>query len=316
MITVITFIFGLVFGSFLSVVFSRLEIDEKTGRIGARKPRGKSGNRGNSAQTAKLAKSGSRAKRTSAPRTGTVATLKQILGGRSRCDHCANPVRWYDNIPVISFILLKTRCRHCSKPISHYHPVLELSSGLYLVAAYLFYGLSTQFVVAGAFGLVLLLLFAYDLRHQLIPNVVVLPAIVAALAVIAAQFILHQTGQSLQLTLGPVEPLNYLIGGAVGGGFFLLMSLLSRGAWVGGGDIKLGLLLGLLLGWPYVLVALVLAYFIGTAYAVTLLAVRHATLKTNVAFGPMLVMGFYISVFYGEPIVRWYQNLVIPGVGV
>ncbi|MEJ7662381.1 MAG: prepilin peptidase [Hymenobacter sp.] len=148
-----------------------------------------------------------------------MAAFKQILGGRSRCDHCANPVRWYDNIPVISFILLKTRCRHCSKPISHYHPVPELSSGLYLVAAYLFYGLSAQFVMAAAFGLVLLLLFAYDLRHQLIPNVVVLPAIVAALAVIAAPVHLapDRTKPTADAGAGRA-PLNYLIGGAVGGG--------------------------------------------------------------------------------------------------
>lgn len=303
MTTVFIFIFGLIFGSFLSVVFSRLEIDEKTGRIGARAPH-------------KAQKTKSKAvKRGRGRKSTTSAVLKQILGGRSRCDHCGKPVHWHDNLPVVSFVLLRGRCRHCGQPISHYHPVLELSAALYLVAAYLFYGLTAQFVVAIIFGLALLLIFAYDLRHQLIPNVIVVPAIVGALLVVGIQFILAQTGSLTQLTLWSPDPIPYLIGGAVGGGFFLLMSVLSRGAWIGGGDVKLGLLMGLLLGWPYVLVALALAYFIGTAYALSLLAVRHATLKTNVAFGPMLVMGFFISVFYGEPIVRWYQQLLIPGIG-
>lgn len=285
------FIFGLIFGSFLSVVFSRLEIDETgsgKGKNAKRKPRN----------------------------AGRLSGLSKVVGGRSRCDHCGKSIAWFDNIPLFSFLLLQGKCRHCGKSISHYHPALELSSALYLVAAYLYFGLSLQFAVAGLFGLILLVIFSYDLRHHLIPNVIVLPAILAALVLLAVQFFLYQSNSATSVVLGSSNPAVYLLGGAIIGGFFLLISLISKGAWIGGGDIKLGLLIGLLLGWPIAVVALILAYFIGTVYALLLLVTRQADLKTQVAFGPMLVMGFFISEFYGDLILRWYQSLVIPGVGV
>ncbi len=230
MTSVFIFILGLIFGSFLSVVFSRLETAKKS---------------------AKKRK------------------FESVVSGRSRCDDCRQQIAWYDNIPILSYLLLRAKCRHCDKPISAYHPVLELSSGLWLVTCYLGFGLTAPFFVAGAFGLVLLLIFSYDLRYSLIPNVVVIPAIVTALALLGAQAVLFYTGSPINLMLFSSNPLDYLIGGAVGGGFFLLLSLLSRGRWIGGGDLKLGLLLGLLLGWPYVAVALIVAYLIGTGYALT-----------------------------------------------
>jgi leader peptidase (prepilin peptidase)/N-methyltransferase len=275
--TAIAFIFGLIFGSFLSVVVSRLE----EAGIGLPTPP-------------------RRAKRT--------RRQDNPITGRSRCDHCRKVIPWYDNIPLVSYALLRGKCRHCGRPISHYHPLLELSAGLYLAGAYLLYGLDPQLAVAGVFGLLMLALFVYDSKHQILPNVLTLPAIGLALAVVIAQAILNHTDSTVQLTLLSGSPLNYLIGGAVGGGFFLLMSLVSRGRWVGGGDIKLGLLIGLLTGWPYVVVALILAYLIGSVYAIFLLASHHAKAGTMLPFGPMLVLGFYIAAAYGREIVSWYQG--------
>lgn len=280
MTILIIVLFGLVLGSFLSMVFSRLEVTEGNSRTAASKRR-------------------SRAK------------IKAAITGRSRCDHCGTQIAWYDNIPLVSWLLLRGRCRHCRRPISHYHPVLEASSALYLVSAYLYYGFSPQFFVASVFGLIMLLLFAYDLKHQLIPNVIVVPAIGLALALLVYQFgIFSQTGSGA-LGLGPADPISYLIGGGALGAFFLLLSLASSGEWIGGGDIKLGALIGLLLGWPFVIVALVVAYLVGTAYAVLLLASKQASLKTSVPFGPMLVMGYFIALYYGPQIVTWYQGLVL-----
>jgi prepilin signal peptidase PulO-like enzyme (type II secretory pathway) len=185
---------------------------------------------------------------------------------------------------------------------------LELSAGLYLAAAYLLYGFDPQLLVAGFFGLVMLLLFAYDSKHQILPNVVTLPAILLALLVIAAQAILNQTDSTIQLTLLSTRPLSYLLGGLIGGGFFLLMSIVSGGRWVGGGDIKLGFLIGLLTGWPYVIVALMLAYLIGSVYAIYLLVGKHAKAGTMLPFGPMLVLGFFIAAAYGRELIDWYQG--------
>lgn len=275
MIALIVFIAGLALGSFISVLWARLEAGQPKRRARTTKTKKPVSNRG-------------------------------ILTGRSRCDHCGHLIAWYDNIPLVSFLLLRGTCRHCRKHISHYHPVLELSAGLYLVAAYLAYGLSVQLAISAIFGPLLLLILAYDLKHQLIPNKVVLPGIALALLLIADNVVLQYAGYTPVLGLWSSDPASYLVGGLAAGGFFLLLSLFSRGKWIGGGDIKLGFLIGLLLGWPYVLVALILAYLIGTAYAIGLLLGRKASLQTAISFGPMLVMGFFVAQFYGAQIIDWY----------
>lgn len=234
-----------------------------------------------------------------------------IVLGRSRCDHCKRQIAWYDNIPLVSYLWLRGKCRHCGKPIDQYHPVLELSSGLFLAATYLYYGLSWQGLVASVFGLFMLLIFAYDLRHQIIPNVVVVPAIVLSLVVLLYQFLLSSHHADWQLSVWSTDPESYLLAAGVLGLFFLALSVVSRGTWIGGGDLKLAVLIGLLLGWPYALVAVMLAYVIGSVYAIVLLVTNRATLKTSIAFGPMLVIGYFVAAFYGDTIVNWYHGLVI-----
>ncbi len=274
--TVLFFLLGLIIGSFLSVVFSRLEIDEH----------------GSGRRSVKNARK----------------TVREATFGRSRCDHCHKQIAWYDNIPLISYLWLRGNCRHCHKHISAYHPVLELSSALLFAAAYLTYGLSAQFAIMLFFGTGLLLIFAYDLKHQIIPDVIVIPAIAFALATLSLQFALQMGGSGTEILLTSSTATPYVLGGLFFGGFFLALSIVSKGTWIGGGDIKLGFLLGLLLGWPLVLVNLVLAYLIGTLYAVIMLLSRRASLKTYLPFGPMLVLAFFITAYYGEQIVNWYET--------
>jgi leader peptidase (prepilin peptidase)/N-methyltransferase len=281
MFAIIAFIIGLILGSFLSVVFTRLEFDPSLNP--------------------------DRRKR----RSRSKKVAKELLFGRSRCDHCHKQIAWYDNIPLVSYLLLRGKCRHCGKPIGEYHPVLELATGLFVAAAYLYYGLTWQGLTAVIFGLFMLLIFAYDLRHQIIPNVVVVPASVLALVVLLYQFVLSQHHGLPQLTLWSADPESYLLAGGALGLFFLVLSAASRGTWVGGGDIKLAALIGLVLGWPYALVAVVLAYVIGCLYAIGLLVTKRATMKTSIAFGPMLVIGYFIASFYGDVIVNWYGRLFL-----
>jgi prepilin signal peptidase PulO-like enzyme (type II secretory pathway) len=185
---------------------------------------------------------------------------------------------------------------------------LELSTALLFGAAYLTYGLSAQLAIMLFFGAALLLIFAYDLKHQIIPDVIVIPAIAFALATISLQFAFQMSGSSTEILLTASTATPYALGGLFFGGFFLALYVLSKGTWIGGGDIKLGLLLGLLVGWPLVLVNLVLAYLIGTLYAVVMLVSRRASLKTYLPFGPMLVMAFFITAYYGEQIANWYET--------
>lgn len=331
----IIFIVGLILGSFLSVIFSRLEISEDstlpkkggskrvktaslqtsssrrrgTGKKDSRLRGNDESARGRSKGSARGNDNNKRGNNERAKDGGNFTSgLKAILFGRSRCDHCHTQIRWYDNVPLISYLVLQARCRHCGQPISHFHPVLELCAALSLLAAYFQFGLSPLFYVVGAFSLVMLLIFSYDLKHSLIPNVFVVPAIVAALVLIGIQFVLFYANSIDALTLWSPDPVQHLIGGAVGGGFFLALSLLSRGTWVGGGDIKLGALIGLLLGWPYVIAAFILAYVIGTLYSVALLLSRQATLKSVIPFGPMLVTSFFLTAYYGDRLIKWYQG--------
>lgn len=281
MMTIFFFILGLIFGSFLSTVFHRLEIDDPDSKT--RKRRRRKG-----------------AKR-----------KESLAGGRSRCDHCGAQISWYHNVPLVSFLVLRGRCHSCGKRISEYHPVLELTSGLVLAASFLAYGFSWQLLVAGFFGLIITFLLAYDLRHQLIPNVIVIPAIGFALVVVLAQALLWNQGVPVQVGLWSADPDTYLLGGGVAGLFFLALSVLSGGKWIGGGDIKLGVLIGLVVGFPAALVALMAAYIVGMLYALLLLASRKATLKSTVPFGPMLAIGYFIAAFYGDAIIGWYKGLVL-----
>ncbi|HEY8109119.1 MAG TPA: prepilin peptidase [Patescibacteria group bacterium] len=278
MTTVLFFILGLIFGSFLSTVFHRLEIEG----LGTERRRKK----------AAKAKEG-------------------LVSGRSRCDRCKTQIPWYHNVPLVSFLLLRGKCHHCGKPISEYHPTLELTSGLVLAVSYLAYGWSWQLLVAGFFGLVMVFLLAYDLRHQIIPNVVVIPAIAFALVMVLAQALLFNQGIPVQVGLWSSDPDTYLLGGGAAGLFFLALSVASGGKWIGGGDIKLGVLIGLVVGWPAVLVALIMAYVVGMLYAVVLLLTRQATLKSSVPFGPMLAIGYFVAAFYADAIISWYQGLVL-----
>lgn len=316
MTSAIIFIFGLLVGSFLSVVFSRLEIDDNS----AFPKKGRS-RRGQSAalRTSSSRKRGSDSrlrgnggKGHGSQHDGSSDSLRgglnTIVFGRSRCDHCGKQIDWHDNIPLVSYIALRGRCRHCGKRISHYHPVLELCAGLSLVAAYLQFGLTPLFFVTGFFSLVMLLIFSYDLKHSLIPNVFVLPAIAVALLLLVFQYFLFYGNSTAVLTLWSPDPVHHLLSALAGGGFFLVLSLLSRGTWVGGGDIKLGLLIGLLLGWPYVIGAFILAYVIGTVYSIGLLLSQQASLKSVIPFGPMLVTSFFIMAYYGDRLIEWYEG--------
>lgn len=300
----IVFIIGLILGSFLSVVFSRLEIDDNL--VQPKKGRSRRGKGAKRVQTASLTRP-SRGKGRGENDTAG-ASLRAILFGRSRCDHCQVQIHWYDNVPLLSYLVLRARCRHCAKPISHFHPVLELCAALSLLAAYFQFGLTPLFGVVGTFSLVMLLIFSYDLKHSLIPNAFVVPALAAALVLLAVQYILFSGSSSSVVTLWSPDPVRHVLGGLVGGGFFLALSILSRGTWVGGGDVKLGALIGVLLGWPYVIAALILAYVIGTVYSLLLLLSRQATLKTLVPFGPMLVTGFFVMAYYGDWVIEWYEG--------
>ena len=207
-----------------------------------------------------------------------------FLRGRSFCPHCKHLLGWPDLIPVLSFLILKGRCRYCHKKISFQYPLVEIATGLLFLLIFNFQFSIFNYLIAPF----LVIIFVYDLKHFIIPDEVIYPAI--AIAAIC------------NFSAWPSA-----LGAAA---FFGAIVLISRGKWMGVGDIKLGFLMGLILGWPNILVALFLAFLIGAIIGVGVIISGKKTLKSEVPFGPFLVTGTIISLFWGQKIINWYLNFL------
>jgi prepilin signal peptidase PulO-like enzyme (type II secretory pathway) len=222
-------------------------------------------------------------------------TGEQFLKGRSHCPHCRHDLSSADLIPVISYLTLRGQCRYCHKHISPQYPLVEFATGIALAIAAAALGWGVPFLFAALATLFLVVLFVFDLKHHLILDVVSYPFAVLALI---AGFLFGHTY------------LDILIGGVIGGGFFLAQILFSRGRWVGGGDAKLGIGMGFLLGWDGVLLALFLAYISGAIIGSILLLSRKATPRSAIPFGTFLTLATYIAMLWADPILLFYDHLV------
>jgi leader peptidase (prepilin peptidase) / N-methyltransferase len=232
----------------------------------------------------------------------------ESLMNRSYCPKCRKQISWYDNIPVISFLILRGGCRHCHKPISYQYPAVELITGLlFIVAYYINYRLllpadlsNYQFIaqlLRDWFLIsVMIVIFIYDLRWYLILDKVTLPACLIV-------FILN-------LILG-INLWNLLISGIIGGSFFLIQFLISRGKWIGGGDIRLGLLMGLALGWPGVILAIIISYFLGSIIGIGLILSGKKQWSSEVPLGVFLTIGTVLALFWQTQILNWYLNMFL-----
>lgn len=232
--------------------------------------------------------------------------------GRSKCDHCAVPVRWYDNIPLLSYILLKARCRECQEPIALSYPVVEFLTGSLFVWWYwggsLFFQLThspfqtLQPLFWLTVGVLLLLIAVADALYYIIPD-----AIVGLLMVISLAY-------RVFLVLFGIMQLSDLVvtvmAMAVVVSFFAGLWLLTKGRGMGMGDVKLVAPLALLLGWPKILVAMFMAFIIGSLVGVTLLLLGRKRLHQVVPFGPFLVIGTFIGLVFGNQLSSWYLSLI------
>jgi len=235
---------------------------------------------------------------------------KESLLNRSYCPKCGKQIAWYDNIPVVSFLILGGKCRRCGKSISAQYPVVELITGLLFVVAYnlnyelriMNYGVIIhdslfiiQLVRDWFIISVMIVVFIYDLRWSEILDKVSLPACLAV-------FIMN-------LALG-FNLWNLLISGIIGGSFFLIQFVISGGKWIGGGDIRLGLLMGLALGWPVVILAIIISYFIGSIVGVGLILAGKKKWGSEVPLGVFLAIGSIISLFWHAQILNWYLGML------
>lgn len=231
---------------------------------------------------------------------------------RSYCPKCKNKLGVLDLIPVFSFIFLGGKCRYCHQKISWQYPIVELLTGvIFTVAAYQIFSLDFTEILDFRFQIfevgrlfllfrnwffisVLLFIFIYDLKYYLIPDKIILPAIIITLVFNTilqyCSVLKYSPSLNLNWLFYSTNPnfLNFLFAAVIGGGFFLVQFLISKGRWIGGGDIRLGVLMGLMLGWPATLFALFLAYIIGAIIGIGLIVTGKKSWQSQIPFGPFL----------------------------
>lgn len=223
------------------------------------------------------------------------------VSGRSECDYCKHELSPIDLIPVLSWLVQRGRCRYCKKTLGVWYPMAELCTGAILALSWQFWPFAKVDVVDYAvFALwvvlatILVALFIIDIKHMLLPDKFVFPAFVVAGAI---QTILltrnFNTGRLIELGASI----------AVGAGLFLLIFILSKGSYIGGGDVKFGLVFGTLLGTPFLsLLVISIASLLGTVIALPLLITKKAGMNTALAFGPMLIVSTIIVFVFGRDI--------------
>lgn len=271
---IIVFIFGLAVGSFLNCVIYRLEKKES------------------------------------------------FLKGRSYCPHCKHKLSWQDLIPLFSFLILRGKCRYCQKKISWQYPLVEITTGLLFVLIFNFQfspkgdfwlpvgqAIFNQFSIFNFQNLIylcflflvscfLLIIFVYDLKHYIIPNKIIYP-------LIGITF-LYQIFKVLDF-----GNWNFILSALFASGFFLAIVLISKGRWMGLGDVKLAFFMGLFLASPNILAALFFAFTIGAIIGVGLILGGKKALKSELPFGPFLILGTLIAFFWGQEIIQWYLQLFV-----
>jgi leader peptidase (prepilin peptidase) / N-methyltransferase len=216
----------------------------------------------------------------------------------SACPGCGAAIAWHDNVPLLSFAALRARCRACGIAIPWRYPLVEATTALLFMLAYAVYGATAEAVVAAVFLATLLAITVIDLEHQIIPDVISLPGIVA--------------GFVANLATAHVSWPESLLGIVIGGGIFWIIaeaSVFFMGQeGMGGGDIKLGAMLGAFLGWKVALLSIFMSVVGGGALALALIASGLRGRKDPIPFGPFLAAGGAAGLLCGERMVRWYLS--------
>ncbi len=226
---------------------------------------------------------------------------KNNWGGRSKCRSCRRQLRWFELVPLVSFIIQGGHCRRCGKALSWQYPLVELLSGLAAVFLPPFW-----FFVA----LAMILLSAIDWRLMIIPDE--LNIFLAAMGILAGVWGLGSFLENYaEVIAGPTNQfLGRLLAAALGLVLLGLIVFISRGRAMGAGDVKLAGALGLLAGWPDIILSLALGFIVGGIWGAALLITGEGKMKTLVPFGPFLVIGFWLTYFFGQPLLRWYFSLI------
>jgi len=224
------------------------------------------------------------------------ASKSIINPARSICPNCGNIIRFYDNIPVLSYLWLKRKCRYCNSPIAFRYFLIELTGGFFSLCIYFKFGITIEAFLYYALISSLLVITFIDIDHQIIPDVITLPGIPIFFF---ASF-----------AFAAITCKDSLLGILAGGGSLLLIAVtynfLTKKEGMGGGDIKLLAMIGAALGWKGVFFTIFIGSAIGTLVGIILMLRTRRGLKLAIPFGPFLSMGAIIYIFFGSSIISWY----------
>jgi len=224
---------------------------------------------------------------------------ESIIWPGSHCPHCKKPIKFYDNIPIISYLFLKGECRQCHGSISVQYPLVEGITALSSLLLIMKFGPSFAYLIYFAFVAALIVITVIDLYHQIIPDVISLPGI--------------GVGLLASLLTSQISFSNSLLGILCGGGSLFLIATgyqwLFKREGMGGGDVKLLAMIGAFLGWKAVIVTILLGSLIGSITGIILMVSKGKDFKYAIPFGPFLSLGAVAALFYGERIIYWYLHL-------
>lgn len=218
-----------------------------------------------------------------------------IVKPSSQCPSCHQPIRFYDNIPIISFILLKARCRNCGEKISWRYPLVELITAIFALLLFMKFGLSLNFIVFFVFTAVLIVITFIDLDHQIIPDILSLPGI--PIFFLAAVFIVKVPWYEALIGL--------LIGGGVLFAIAFVYEFITKREGMGGGDMKLLAMIGGFFGWKSLIFILLFSSFTGALVGIAAMIIKKKDMKYAVPFGPFLSAAAVAYIFVGEIFMRF-----------
>ncbi len=231
---------------------------------------------------------------------------KMTLSGRSICPKCKHQIAWYDLVPLFSWLILRGKCRYCKNRISLQYPLVELSTGLiFLLLALQFENQNFSLVNLFFwifFSFCLIIIFVYDLKHMIIPDEIIYPAMILSLVYIIVLGIL-----SGDITVS----LKHLVSGIGAGGFFYFLAEISQGKWMGGGDIKLAGFIGFALGGVLSVAALYTGFILGAFFGLGLIVLRKKEFSSKIPFAPFMISGAFLAFFLSEQINNFYASIML-----
>ena len=221
---------------------------------------------------------------------------ESIIYPASHCPKCRSSIKPIDNIPLLSYLLLKGKCRNCGSKISIQYPVVEFLTGIIYIFIFLIYGLTLQSLIYILLSSALIIIAFIDLNEQIVPDIISLPGIV--------------TGLILSFFVPYISFINSVLGVVVGGGIILVIglagSVIFKKEAMGGGDVKLAAMIGAFLGWKYAIISLFLGFFLGALVGIFLILSKIKSKEDMVPFGPFIALGSFIPLLWGEKIIVWY----------